>query len=311
MSPWPKTTVVGPGGVGAYFGGMLARAGAPVTMLGRPGPPSAHLKRLGEQGLHMQTTSFEETVPVTASNDAASIANSELVLFCVKTVDTESAAAQIAPHLAPGAILVDMQNGVDNPDKLRAAGIAPITSVVYVAAALNGPGKVIHRGRGDLVVGHKERAGDVERLRAWFEAAEVPCKVSPTVETELWLKLIINSVANASSALTDATYGVIVEDAPTWAVAEDAAREAVAVARAEGHDLDEQQTLDSLLAVCRSVGAATSSTQQDLVAGRPTEIDSLTGYIARRGEELGVPTPINRAMWHLTRLRSDTIRSQS
>lgn len=306
VKQWPSVAVVGFGGVGAYYGGMLARAGAPVTVLGRPGSRSAHLEAVAREGLRMRTLTFEETVRVAVAGDPSALRGAELILFCVKSVDTTAAAAGIAGHLAPGALVLDLQNGFDNPLKLREAGIDPIPAVVYVASAVERPGELVHRGRGDLVIGHRDRTGDVARAAAWLEAAGIPCRVSDNVEAELWLKLILNSMANATSALTGATYRTLAEFGPAWEVARDVAREGVEVARRDGYVLDAGKVITLGVRVCRDVGAATSSTQQDLAAGRPTEIDSLNGYIARRGKELGVPTPVNRALWALVRLREKT-----
>lgn len=306
MVSWPRVVVVGPGGVGSFFGGMLARAGAPVTMLGRPGKAGAHLEAMARKGLRLDAVGFDERVAVETSTAAECVARADLVLFCVKTVDTDDAAAGIAPHLADGAILVDLQNGVDNPERLRSRGVDPIAAVVYVAAAIESPGEVKHRGRGDLVIGHPQRSADVSRAAAWFEQAGVACRVSDDVERELWFKLILNSMANATSALTGATYGRLSEFEPTWEIARVVAREGVATARAAGHDLGVDEVIRRGLEVCRSVGAATSSTRQDIARGRPTEIDSLNGYIARRGAELGVATPVNRTLWALVRLREET-----
>ena len=303
MESWPRVVVVGPGGVGAYFGGMLARAGAPVTMLGRSRGQSAHLAAMARNGLRLETVTFEERVSVNTATSVDVVATADLVLFCVKTPDTDEAARMIAPHVSDRAVVVDLQNGVDNPERMRRAGVDPIVAVVYVAAAVETPGAVKHRGRGDLVIGHRSRASEVERVAAWFARAGVSCQVSEDVERELWFKLILNSMTNAVSALTGASYGVLATFGPTWQVAFDVAREGIAVARAAGHDFDQEMMIERGLEVCRAVGAATSSTQQDIARGRPTEIDALNGFIARRGTELEIATPINRVLWALVKLR--------
>ena len=146
---WPRVVVVGPGGVGAFFGGMLARAGAPVTMLGRPDRTSAHLEAMARDGLRLRSIEFDERVSVETSSRPECVASADLVLFAVKSLDTDEAARQIAPHLGSDAVVVDLQNGVDNPERMRAAGIDPVIAVVYVAAAVEAPGEVTHRGRGD------------------------------------------------------------------------------------------------------------------------------------------------------------------
>jgi 2-dehydropantoate 2-reductase len=282
---------------------MLARSGSAVTFLGRPGAPGPHLQAIASRGLRIRGTDFDGIVGARVASDPAEIVGADLILFCVKTVDTDEAAARIAPHVTSGAILVDLQNGVDNPDRMRRLGLDPIAAVVYVAAAVEEPGVVRHRGRGDLVVGHAARKGDLDRAAGWFASGGIPCRVSDAIEGEMWFKLILNSMANATSALTGATYRRLAEFGPTWSVAVDVAREGVEVARRAGCPLELEQVVDRGARVCRDVGGATSSTEQDLAAGRRTEIDSLNGYIARRGEEVGLPTPVNRALWALVKLR--------
>jgi 2-dehydropantoate 2-reductase len=300
---YPHVVVVGPGGVGAYFGGMLARAGAGVTFLGRPGPASEHLKAIAANGLHMKTVTFDEYVSVETTTDPARVRDGELVLFCVKTTDTETATRSLSPHLSPDAIVLDLQNGFDNAERMRQLGVDPIPAAVYVAAAIEAPGEITHRGRGDLILGHPERLADIEKVVAWFEQADVGCAISDDIERDLWVKLTVNAMANAISALSDATYSQLAEFEPTWSVAMEVAREAVAVARADGYDLDHADVIERGFAVARSVGAATSSTQQDISRGRPTEIDALNGYIVRRGERAGIAVPVNRTLWSLVRLR--------
>jgi len=303
MESWPRVVVVGPGAVGAYYGGMLARAGAPVTLLGRPDRPSEHLEAIARSGLQMNTVSFEERVAIETSSRPQTVAGADLVLFAVKTLDTEAAGAQIAPHLSDGSILVDLQNGVDNPEQLRAIGIDPVPAVVYVAAAIERPGEVKHRGRGDLVIGHRRRRQDLDRVKAWLERADIGCRISNDIDRELWVKLILNSMANAISALAGKNYGHLARFEPTWKIAEAVAREGVAVARACGHDLDEADVIQKGVDVCRNVGEATSSTQQDIARGRPTEIDALNGTIARHGATHGIATPVNETLWALVKLR--------
>ena len=139
MESWPRVVVVGPGGVGAYFGGMLARAGATVTMLGRPGGRSAHLRAMARNGLRLDTLTFDERVRVATTTSAAVVATADLVLFSVKTPDTDEAASTIAPHLSDGAVVVDLQNGIENAEHMRQVGVDPISAVVYVAAAVETP----------------------------------------------------------------------------------------------------------------------------------------------------------------------------
>lgn len=300
-----RVAVVGPGAVGSFFGGMLARAGAEVAFVGRPGSTSAHLESVRERGLVFDGVEVQETIRVTVAEAAEALSGAELVLFSVKTLDTESAARSIRPHLADGTVVLSLQNGLDNVDRMRAVGVEAIPSVVIVAAAIDTPGTLRHRGRGDLVIGDADRPDVVRWIAETFERAAVPCQVSDQIRHELWFKLIINSMANATSALTGASYRRLSEFEPTWRIALEVAREAVEVARADGVELDADDLVARGAAIIEGVGDATSSTEQDIAQGRRTEIDSLNGYIARRGTELGVGTPINETLWALVKLREE------
>src|SRR5271165_5729357 len=150
QNAWPKIAVVGAGAVGGYFGGMLARAGAPVVMVGRP----EFVEAVGENGLFLDTLQFQETVRVEASEKLSAARGAEVVLFCVKTTDNAATARELAPLLGPGAIVVIMQNGVDNVEQVRAAaGIEAVATVVYIGVSVPEPGRIKHAGRGDLVIG--------------------------------------------------------------------------------------------------------------------------------------------------------------
>src|SRR5262249_21923166 len=171
--PWPKIAVIGAGAVGGYFGGMLACAGAPVVMIGRP----AFVAAVKDKGLALDTLQFRENVRVEAASELGAARGAEIVLFCVKTTDTEETARALAPLPAPNALVAAMQNGVDNVERIReASGIEALGCVVYVAASVPQPGTVKHVGRGDLVVG--PRNARTERFAALFERAKVPCRIS-------------------------------------------------------------------------------------------------------------------------------------
>ena len=298
---WPKIAVVGAGAVGGYFGGLLARAGAPVVMIGRP----PFVETVRKNGLFLDTLQFQESVRVEASAELRAVRGTEIVLFCVKTTDNPTTARALAPLLAPGAVVVSMQNGVDNVEQIRAAaGIDALPAVVYVAASVPEPGRVKHVGRGDLVVGpESERA---KKIAALFSRAQVPCRISDNIEGELWTKLVWNCALNAVSALGRAKYGQIASSADAWKVVETAVYEVLRVARAAGiHPPgleDPKAALAGALKIATEMAEALSSTGQDLNRGKRTEIDSLNGYISRRGAELGVPTPVNHALYALVKL---------
>jgi 2-dehydropantoate 2-reductase len=255
--------------------------------------------RLNERIAVASTTSMEEGL-----RDAA------VILFCVKTVSTETAAREMRPFLAPHAAILSFQNGVDNIDRIQAAiGWHAIPVAVYVAAEISAPGRVTHAGRGDLVMGH--HAGwphevDLEPLAAMFEQAEIPCRLSDTIETELWTKMTMNCACNAISALTRSQYGRLIQFPAVCALIERAIAETVAVARAEGVPLSESAMVEAVYRLAEKMSGATSSTAQDIARGRPTEIDSLNGYVARRGAALGIATPVSETLVTLVKLLEDS-----
>lgn len=301
LPPWPRVAVVGAGAVGGYFGGLLARAGAPVVMIGRP----AFVETVKKNGLFLDTLQFQEHVRLEASTEMAAVDGAQVVLFSVKTTDNAATARAIAPLLSNDALVLSMQNGVDNVEKIRAAArIEALPSVVYVAASVPRPGSVKHVGRGDLVVGPKN--AKTERIAALFARANIPCRITENIEGELWTKLVWNCALNPVSALGRAKYGQLAGSADAWKVVETAVYEVLAVARAANiHPPgleDPKAAFAGALKIATQMAEALSSTAQDMNRGKRTEIDSLNGYVSRRGAELGVRTPVNQALHALVKL---------
>ena len=295
-----KVAVMGAGAVGCYYGGMLARAGHDVVLIARP----AHAEAIARSGLRMQTQTFDEHVRLAASPDASAVQGAELVLFCVKSPDTESAGALMRPYLPAGALVLCLQNGVDNADRLRTVlpQHAVAAAVVYVATQMLGPGQVKHNGRGDLVIEPTTATSISSQAAAQaLIAAGIPTVISDNVRGELWAKLILNCAYNAVSAITQLPYGKMVAGAGVPDVMRDVVAECQAVARAEGVQVagDAQAAVANLAA---SMPSQFSSTAQDLARGKRSEIDYLNGLVVRRGEALGIATPANRVLWALVKL---------
>ena len=271
---------------------MLARAGHTVTMIGRP----VHVDAFRKSGLHFEGLKFDEHVPVEASTDAAAVRGARLVLFCVKSTDTGQAAAQIAPHLDANAIVVNLQNGVDNTERIQEKiSQTVVPACVYVATEMAGPGHLKHHGRGDLVIGPNEQ------VRDWFESAGVPAVISDNIVGELWAKLVVNCAYNAVSAITQLPYGKMIEGPGVRETMRAVVEETLAVARASGVVMAPDM-LARTLKIAEAMPTQYSSTAQDLARGKPTEIDHLNGYVVRRGAALGISTPANQVLHALVKL---------
>ncbi len=290
-----KVAVMGAGAVGCYYGGMLGRAGHEVVLIGRP----SHVEAIGALGLRLQALDFDEFVPLAASTQAQAVAGADLVLFSVKSNDTEDAGRLIAPHLAPHARVVTLQNGVDNAERLRGVIANEVSAaVVYVAAAMAGPGHVRHHGRGELVIEPSPQAAQLARTLA---SAGVPTEISDNVRGALWTKLILNCAYNALSAVTQVPYGQLVQVDGVAAVLRALVDECLAVARAEGvtplGDIDA-----AVRGIAQTMPRQTSSTAQDLARGKRSEIDHLNGLIVRKAREHSLAVPVNQAMLTLVKV---------
>jgi 2-dehydropantoate 2-reductase len=293
--------------VGCYFGGMLARAGGPVTLIGRP----QHVEAFNRDGLRMDTTRLQATVPIAASTDIAAARGAQLVLFCVKSIDSEPVARSLAPHLGPGSLILDLQNGVDNVPRIcRQLPNAVVAAVVYVACEMTGAGCVKHHGRGDLVIGAMDTGGghavpsraQLDELAALLARADIPALVSDNIEGELWLKFLINCAYNAISALGRSRYARMTGTPESRAVMEQAVREVLALASAAGVRMPEGDLVAQAIRLADAMPRQLSSMAQDLARGKRTEIDDLNGFVARRGRELGVDTPVNSTLYALVKL---------
>jgi 2-dehydropantoate 2-reductase len=302
-----RVAVMGAGAVGSYFGAMLARAGVDVTLIGR----AAHVEAIRREGLVIDSTSFRERIRLNAFTDPVAVANADFVLFSAKTIDDEIASRAIAPHLKSGAVMVSLQNGVDNVERIRAAsGIDAIPAVVYIAVALIEPGQIKHTARGELVIGElrspsgarPQRSERCERVVELFTGAKVPCSISENIEGELWSKFVVNCSGNGVAAIGQVTYGEAVREPHTREVMAQLMAETVAVARASGVQLPQTDIVGDGLKFFESMMSATSSTARDIARGKPTEIESLNGFVVQRGKELGVPTPVNLTVHALVKL---------
>jgi 2-dehydropantoate 2-reductase len=306
-SSFRSTAVVGAGAVGSFFGAMLARAGHPVTLIARP----AHVQAIEREGLRLQMGGRTEAIRVGARTGLDAVRGADLVLFCVKSTDTESVAAQIAPHLDDDALVLSLQNGVENAATIaRHVRQAVVPAVVYVATAMPEPGLVSHHGRGDLVIGPIDAkaaqdtalAARLQALVELFATAQVPVRVSADVMAELWSKLMVNCAYNAISGIAQASYGKLTALGPVRELQEAVVREVVALAEAQGVNLPLAPALEAMRKIAGAMPAQLSSTAQDMARGKPSEIDHLNGFVARRGAALGIATPANQALYALVRL---------
>lgn len=300
--------VVGAGAVGSFFGALLARAGHRVTLVAR----AAHVQAIQDHGLQLHRAGQVHRVPILATTEMAAVADADLVLFCVKSTDTEVVARQMAPLLPAHALVLSLQNGVDNAGILarHLPRNVVVPTVVYVATAMPEAGVVQHFGRGDLVIGPLHRADasnsalqlQLQAVADLFATAQVPVRIAPDVMAALWMKLVVNCAYNAISGLSQQPYGTMAALFAIHTLMQTVVHEVVAVAQAAGQPLSLEAALAAMDHIAVAMPGQLSSTAQDMARGKPSEIDHLNGFVARRGAELGVATPVNQTLHALVKL---------
>jgi 2-dehydropantoate 2-reductase len=290
-----QVAVVGAGAVGCYYGGLLLRAGHDVTFIGR----QPHVDAINAHGLLLDTQNFRGHLPARAATDTSALASPDLVLFCVKSADTEEAGRSLAGHLRPETSILSLQNGVDNPQRLRAVtGHAVISAVVYVGSEMAGPGHVRHHGGGALLIGASPAS---DGLAQTLQAAGIQTTIAADIETTQWTKLITNCAFNALSAVAGIAYAPMMQVEGARDVIVSSVQEAASVARACGVAVP-QDLVEQILKIPAAMPNQMSSTAQDLARGKPSEIDFLNGYVVRKGAELGIATPTNQALQVMVKL---------
>jgi 2-dehydropantoate 2-reductase len=300
----PKIYVLGEGAVGCYFGGMLARANQDVTFIAR----LERAKALNEYGLEMDCKAFHETVKVKASSDLALLRDADLVLLCVKSLDTEQTLSEIKSILPNTAVLLSLQNGVANIEiASKTISNRIYAAVVYVAAGMIGQRTMKHHGRGELLIGGlgNNTADDQENLegiRHLFEAANVPCLITSQIKRDMWLKFLVNCSFNAISGIGQIPYGEMVKSPEIVQLIEEITKEFLAVAALEDVKISMSEALTANDSIATTMVTQVSSTAQDLSRGKKTEIDFLNGYIVELGRRHGIATPYNESVHALVKM---------
>ncbi len=290
-----RIAVVGAGGVGGYFGGRLAAAGADVAFLAR----GAHLDALRTTGLRIESPKGNVHVPrVNATDDPASIGAVDVVLFTVKLYDTDAALASLPLLLGPDTVVIPFQNGVESIDTLvRAIGRAHTAGgTAYITAVIVEPGLIRHTVMESLIFGELDgtRSPRLERLRDACRAAGFAATLSENIHVDIWTKFVRLSVFSGMTAVTRCAIGRIVSDPDLFAMLKAAVQEVHTVAKAKGIAVPPTVIDDVEQTYAVMAPQAKSSMLQDLERGRRLELPWLSGAVVRLGEEVGVDTPIHR-----------------
>ncbi len=293
-----KVAVVGVGAVGGYFGGLLAKGGADVTFIAR----GQRLEALRTKGLSVKSWKGDFSIQVNATDEPAEVGPVDLVLFCVKSYDTESAIHQALPMIEQETLVLSLQNGIDNEEKIASliGQEKVLAGVAYIGASAAEPGVVLHQESGKIVFGELD-GGVSERvvsLKAFFDGYGFPAEISSNIQAVLWTKLAWNAPFNAINTLVGGPVKAILENPHTLELARLVTAEVVAVANASGVSLAFEEIWERNIRFSRHYGVKTSMLQ-DYEARKPLEHEALNGVIIKKAAELGLPTPCNFALYAL------------
>ena len=293
-----RFAIVGTGGLGCLFGGVLARAGVDVTLVGR----GANLAALRERGLDVQLLAGERfQVDVRATSDPAEVGPVDAILFCVKTYDVEAAARQSLPMIGPETLILPVQNGVEAAEQIGAivGEDHVVPGVGVTGATLVQPGVVAQKAPTVRALFGPDRATEgrrAERIADALREAGISADVSPDIERELWEKFVFALLGLGFMSVNRLPIGPTLACPEAAEVARGVMDEGVAVGRARGAPLPDDATeraFERFRGVAAANPAARGSMYYDLMAGKRLELEAVTGAVVRMGRELGVPTPLN------------------
>jgi 2-dehydropantoate 2-reductase len=294
-----KIAVMGTGGVGGYFGGLLARAGHELTFVAR----GRHLAAIRERG-HLTVESVLDgafKAPGRALEDTSTAGIQELVLFTVKMYDNASAIMAVGPMVGPDTVVLTLQNGIDNGEQLaKLAGPSRVmVGSAYMEGRVKEPGVVSQGGPGTAVFG-EITPGITERgryLLREFQAAGWRVELHENAPGMLWKKFAYIAGSAAVNAATNSVYGEMRAIPETRALIQSAVDEVLAVGRALGAPVMEDSLQWAMASLDRFPAQGRASLAKDFLENRPVELEGLTGTVVRLGREARVPTPVNDALY--------------
>jgi 2-dehydropantoate 2-reductase len=292
--------IVGAGAIGLTFAAGLSRAHDVVLLARR----SAVAETIARDGVTIEFGDDVRNARVRATTDAAALADREALIVAVKTYSTAEALAPLRGVLASRALVATIQNGIDNADVVRAAlpGARVIAGTTQQGVVRLGDGRVRSVNEGTTIFARDDAAAPTsDGLAQAFASAGLDARVADDVDLILWRKLVIVAAINPLGALTSRTNGAVVTDDDLVPLAEALCAEAAAVARAEG--VDPGEAWETVAAAARATAANRNSMLQDMDAGRPTEIDAISGAILRRAQARGIAVPVTATMLRLVRAR--------
>ena len=291
-----RIAIMGTGGVGGYYGGLLSQKGQEVIFVAR----GAHLQAMRQKGLQVKSVHGDFLVsPIRATDDPLEVGPVDLILFCTKTYHTDIAAQAIKPMIGKDTVVVPLQNGIDAADRLGAfiGREHLLGGVTWLSAAIEGPGVIGQYSQFRRVVLGEFDGKMTARLKTIYEILQktgITVEMSDDILKVLWSKFVFISSASALGSLTRVTIGTYRQVPETRAVLTEALQEVVALAQARGVRLDGDLVAKTLEFIDNASPGMKTSMQRDVESGRPSELESMIGVVPRLGRQAGVSTPVMR-----------------
>ena len=305
MTETMRFGIIGTGGVGGYFGGLLARAGLPVCFIAR----GSHLQALKEHGLAVDSVEPGQFNVRDAlfTDDPAEAGPCDVILYCVKTPSNDDAIPFVQPMIGPNSVIISLQNGVDNGELLAReyGGDRVMEGAAYVFSTITAPGKVHQTGGPRRIVFGRLDGGPSSRgeeIVSAMRQGQVTANISSDIRVELWNKFILICAVGGMTALTRRPLGDILDYDGTARMARKVMREVYQLALAMGIPLEPEADVTNYRFMSQQHPSSKGSMCHDVEAGRRLEIDSLCGYVSRMGRIHGVATPLNDYIYDTLKL---------
>jgi len=296
-----KTVMIGPGAMGSLFGGLLSRAGEELWLVGYR---KEQVETICSVGLTLEEKGKSQIIPMKATPDVTSVGKADLVIFFVKTYDTERAVSDSLVLEKEDTVFLTLQNGLGNEEAIckKIDRKKVMLGVTGHGATLLRPGHVRHAGWGKTFVGELDhRITDrATRIAQMFCKAGIETEASPNIHDQVWGKLVVNAGINALTALTGFKNGQLLDYPETARLMERLVFEAAQVARRKGVHIEEDP-IEKVRKAAEATRENRSSMGQDFDHRRRTEIDAINGAVVREAQALGIPVPFNQAVTDLVK----------
>ncbi|HEY9185334.1 MAG TPA: 2-dehydropantoate 2-reductase [Salegentibacter sp.] len=294
-----KILIFGIGGVGGYFGGKLANAGFDVTMIAR----GKHLEAIKENGLEVESINGNFTVrPKLATDKLAEVSIPDLVLLGVKSWQIQEVANKLKPIISAETMVLPLQNGANNVEKLLE--ILPAKNVLaglcHIVSFVEKPGKIKHASFdpritfGEIDNSNSDR---IQQLKSVFDKAEITNFNPENIQLEIWKKFLFITTISGLGGLTRVSIDKIRESEYLYELIQKTAQEIKAVANAKGILLAEEHLEKAFEIIKNQPAGTTASTQRDIMAGRPSELENFNGYVVKEAKKLNISTPVNKMIY--------------